>query len=377
MQWRQERVDETVLIGPAEVQERGQLCRGPGRARSTAKAGKCIRYAVRIRRSSESQIPVVDISGRTGPPDARAFAVDAFGTACRDVGFVAISGHGVERERVATMQKLAIDFFTQPLDLKMRCCDRHGPNRFKGYVPLERMATGRGSLIEIFQAKPFETAEDALAAGVPADRVDEYSGNTWPDFIHDFHARWTEYYKTMTQLAAELFEMTARFFGAPPDYFEPLIDHHVSDLALNFYPPQHETPDTTHLRAQPHTDFGTLTLLAQDSAGGLQIEDDNGEWVDVPVVNDTFVVNLGELMTPWTSGQWRATRHRVISPPATSEQEHRLSIACFHKPNYRAVVTAIPGSERHGVEYPPIIAGEWFDQRRRTEAKASAMETTS
>jgi len=275
------------------------------------------------------------------------------------------------------MQKLAIDFFTQPLDLKMRCCDRHGPNRFKGYVPLERMATGRGSLIEIFQAKPFESVEDALAAGVPADRVDEYSGNTWPDFIHDFHARWTEYYKTMTQLAAELFEMTARFFGAPPDYFEPLIDHHVSDLALNFYPPQHETPDTTHLRAQPHTDFGTLTLLAQDSAGGLQIEDDNGEWVDVPVVNDTFVVNLGELMTPWTSGQWRATRHRVISPPATSEQEHRLSIAFFHKPNYRAVVTAIPGSERHGVEYPPIIAGEWFDQRRRTEAKASAMETTS
>jgi isopenicillin N synthase-like dioxygenase len=189
-----------------------------------------------------------------------------------------------------------------------------------------------------------------------------------------FRASWNEYYNASARLAACLFEMIACFLTAPKDYFEPLFDQHVSDLAINFYPAQLQPPAAHELRAQPHTDFGTLTLLAQDRAGGLQIESADSDWVDVPVVPGTFVVNLGELMTPWTNGRWHATRHRVINPHGSAAGTHRLSIAFFHKPNYQAVIECIPGCEGDGRAYPLIIAGEWFDQRRRTEAAASAMQ---
>jgi isopenicillin N synthase-like dioxygenase len=171
--------------------------------------------------------------------------------------------------------------------------------------------------------------------------------------------------------------MIALFFGAPDDFFEPFNDRHVSDLAINFYPAQLQSPEETQLRAQPHTDFGTLTLLAQDTAGGLLIESAGGKWVDVPVVADTFVVNLGELMTPWTNGRWHATRHRVVNPSGASAANHRLSIAFFHKPNYQAVIECIPGCDGDGGKNAPIVAGEWFDRRRRTEAAASAIDGPS
>jgi isopenicillin N synthase-like dioxygenase len=311
-------------------------------------------------------VPVVDLRGGEQ-------AVDELGRACAEVGFVIITGHGVDSELIGRMQRLALEFFAQPLERKLECSAPEGTDRFKGYVPFDRMATGRSSLIEIFQTKPFDTAAEARAAGVPADHLDEYSGNVWPAHIPGFREGWNEYYAAMSGLAASLFEMIAAFFGAPRGFFAPVLERHVSDLAINFYPAQLRAPDGDQLRAQPHTDFGTLTLLAQDGAKGLQIERD-GEWVDVPVIADAFVVNLGELMTPWTNGLWRATLHRVVNPTPELAGTHRLSIAYFHKPEYHAVIECIPGCEGDGVRYPPIVAGEWFDRRRRTEAAASSME---
>jgi isopenicillin N synthase-like dioxygenase len=337
----------------------------------------CDRYHHLISRSSASPVAIVDIAGYVldQEPD-RTRSIDAFGTACAEVGFVVIRGHGVGHELVQSMQQHALEFFAQPLSNKMQCSAPLGTDRFKGYVPFDRMAIGRSSLIEIFQAKPFETAADAREAGVPHDRIAEYSQNTWPRHLPGFRTTWTAYYRAMSRLAAELFEMIALFLGAPRDFFEEFIDRHVSDMAINFYPPQPEPPDEQQLRAQPHTDFGTLTLLAQDGVGGLQIENAGGEWVEVPVVPDSFVVNLGELMTPWTNGRWQATRHRVVNPPRAAAKAHRLSIAFFNKPNYGAVIEPIPGTGDAQL-YPAIIAGEWFDQRRRTEAAASAMDTSS
>lgn len=317
---------------------------------------------------------MVDLTGYlAGDERARAQAVDEFGRACAEVGFVIISGHGVRPELIARMQRLALGFFAQPLATKLECSAPEGTDRFKGYVPFDRMATGRSSLLEIFQTKPFDTDAEALAAGVPADHINEYSGNVWPQHVPGFRESWTEYYAAMSDLAGSLFEMIAAFFGAPPGFFAAVVERHVSDLAINFYPAQLRPPDSHQLRAQPHTDFGTLTLLAQDGAKGLQIERE-GEWVDVPVVADAFVVNLGELMTPWTNGRWRATLHRVVNPMPDLAGTHRLSIAYFHKPDYHAVIECIPGCEGDGVRYPPIVAGEWFDGRRRTEAAASSMD---
>jgi isopenicillin N synthase-like dioxygenase len=88
-------------------------------------------------------------------------------------------------------------------------------------------------------------------------------------------------------------------------------------------------------RISPHRDLGTLTLLMQDSQGGLEVQDpDTEEWVPVPPVEGAMVVNIGNLMTRWTAGYFRSSIHRVMATKGTSHsKEDRYSVIFFMNPN--------------------------------------------
>lgn len=61
-----------------------------------------------------------------------------------------------------------------------------------------------------------------------------------------------------------------------------------------------------------HTDFGAITMLLQDDAGGLQVwNNGSSEWVDVRPVLRAYVVNLGNMMMRWTND-------RLASPAVES-----------------------------------------------------------
>ena len=95
-----------------------------------------------------------------------------------------------------------------------------------------------------------------------------------------------------------------------------------------------------------HTDAGFLTLLQQDAVGGLEAEV-HGEWVGVPALPGSFVVNIGELLQLVSNGYFRATLHRVVSPPKGVQ---RISIAYFFNPAFEAGVAP--------VTLPPALAAE-------------------
>jgi isopenicillin N synthase-like dioxygenase len=164
------------------------------------------------------------------------------------------------------------------------------------------------------------------------------------------------YYRAMAALAATLMDVFAEALGLDDGFFRPLIDRHGSAMRMLHYPHQASSPPSGQLRAGAHTDYGTLTILAQDAApGGLQVRDAAGRWVSVPHEPGAFVVNLGDLMARWTNDRWRSTLHRVVNPPMVDGSNERFSIAFFHNANWDALVTCL--TEDATPKYPPIRAG--------------------
>jgi len=130
----------------------------------------------------------------------------------------------------------------------------------------------------------------------------------------------------------------------PADILDDLVSGPPAHLLkLVHYPGSAEPSQQQGVGA--HKDAGILTLLLQDRVGGLQVETNDG-WIDVPPTENTFVVNIGEILELVTNGYLRATPHRVHTPPAGVD---RYSIAYFLSPRLDAGSVPI-------LQLPPHLA---------------------
>lgn len=177
------------------------------------------------------------------------------------------------------------------------------------------------------------------ASGMPAPRL--------PSKPEGMAAAWLAYYKAMEELAGAMLEAFALALDLPADWFADKTDAHRCALRALNYPDLDVAPPPGAMRASPHTDYGTLTILLPDDApGGLQVKGKDGSWLPVPYLPGHFVINLGDLMQRWTNDQWVSTLHRVVPPSAadvaTRDSCRRQSVAFFHNVNADVVVEAIP-----------------------------------
>jgi isopenicillin N synthase-like dioxygenase len=163
------------------------------------------------------------------------------------------------------------------------------------------------------------------------------------------------------RLAAQLMEAFALSLHLPEKYFHPMLDEAMGALRLLHYPPQPPADDARVVGTGSHTDYGCLTILAQDSVGGLQVRNSAGEWVAAPPVPGAFVVNIGDQMARWTNDVFGATHHRVIN---TSGRE-RYSMPFFFEPNFDAVISCLETcrSPEHPAKYADVVAGEYLVSR--------------
>ena len=166
----------------------------------------------------------------------------------------------------------------------------------------------------------------------------------------------------MSPLARFLMRIFALALGLPEAWFDDAIDRHFSTCPSNLYPELPGEPLPGQLRAGPHTDFGSLTILAvNDAPGGLQVLFPDGAWRDVRPAPGQFVVNLGDMMGRWTNDRWKSTVHRVVNPPREQATGSRRQIVGFFlHPNYDARVACLPTctDADHSPRYAPILAGE-------------------
>lgn len=170
-----------------------------------------------------------------------------------------------------------------------------------------------------------------------------------------------QHYRDMQALAQTLLRAMTLALGIERDFFDTRFNDPVSVLRLIHYPPRQTASSAEQQGAGAHTDYGCITLLYQDAAGGLQVRNVNGQWIDAPPIDGTFVVNLGDMMARWSNDRYLSTPHRVISPLGVD----RYSMPFFAEPHPDTLIQCLPGcqDDAHPPKYPTTTCAEFLLSR--------------
>ncbi len=314
----------------------------------------------------DGYVPVIDLSlAREGNADNRCAIAKTIDATCRDSGFLVVTGHGIDPDLVQRMHDVSLAFFHLPDAVKDRYEVAAGDPTIRGfyktasYVAASDDTATAPDLCQLFTTCRLGDPGIATREALGEDFEVWSRPNPWPVEIEEFEAVWLEYYAALEVLAADLMRLFALGLGLDEDFFDDKIDDHITNLVANYYPPVDEEPLEGQYRKGPHSDWGTLTVLYQDDTGGLEVLDrHNDQWLDVPVVPGSFVVNIGDLMSVWTNDQWQSTKHRVRVPPAEKRTVARVSMPFFHQPNWNAVVECL--DDAADPLYEPVTSGAYL-----------------
>lgn len=303
------------------------------------------------------RIPLIDMAAFLDGSDPAGVAAQ-IGVACREVGFLYLVNHGIPAALIEAAMAEARRFFALPEARKMAVHIARSPAH-RGYFPPfaeNNDPANSRDLKEGFDLARDLPAEDArVRAGKPL-----HGANLWPEALPGFRPVIEAYYAALMRLAGQLMEAFALSLALPRAYFHPMLDEAMGALRLLHYPPQPADPPAgvAVTGTGAHTDYGCLTILAQDAVGGLEVQNAAGAWVAAPPVPGAFVVNIGDQMARWTNDVFAATRHRVINRSG----RERYSMPFFFEPNYDAVIRCLETCRAPGEapKYPDVIAGEYL-----------------
>ena len=314
-------------------------------------------------------VPIIDLAPYfSGSAEGKAAVARAVNQACRDIGFLVITHHQIPVELVQRVSALTRQFFDLALAEK-RKVDRPSPEMVRGYsaVAEESLSysleeSAPGDLKESFSIGPSNVPDEDYYHNAVAGS--HFAPNVWPpeNLLPGFQDAYRDYFVAMSELACSMMRLFALALELDEHFFDDRIDRHISMFRTLSYPDIKAEVEAGQMRASAHTDYGSMTIVRPDSAlGGLQVRNQLGEWVDVPYVEDGFVVNIGDLMMLWTNDRWISTLHRVVNPPADSESDNRRqSLVFFHQPNYDALIECLPGclAEGQQARHAPVTSGD-------------------
>jgi len=177
-----------------------------------------------------------------------------------------------------------------------------------------------------------------------------------PSELPEFEEACEAYHGAMMTLARKLISAVSLSLDLPADHFEAMQRKPITIQRLLHYPPQEGEVAQEEIGIGAHTDYGFLTILSQDSVGGLQVRNRAGEWVSAPPVEGTFTINIGDLVQTLTNDRYTSTVHRVVN---TTGRE-RYSIPFFIDLDFDAVVEPLPTcvSWENPAKYSSYTCGE-------------------
>lgn len=291
-------------------------------------------------------LPILDIGPFLADEStavARAF-VDELRETLHGPGFCYLVGHGVDPATEAAVMDVAATFFAQPEPERLAIVNTNTPH-FRGYTRLGMEHTnGTSDWRDQIDIGPEHEPVDAGPDDPAWLRV--RGPNQWPDSVPAMRPTVTGWMAEMGRVGAAVLRAVALGLGQPADHFDGAMQPHPEVLVkIIRYPARPGPPDGSDADGQGcgqgvglHNDSGLLSFILQDDVGGLQVQIGD-ELVDVTPMPGALVLNIGEMLQIATDGYLRATRHRVVSPPAGRQ---RISIAYFHNPAMEVTFEQIP-----------------------------------
>ncbi|GAA3029902.1 isopenicillin N synthase family oxygenase [Kitasatospora albolonga] len=312
-------------------------------------------------------LPVIDLSLADGSADDRALLHDALRAAATEVGFFQLIGHGVTPEETTELTDAMHAFFALPEADRLAVSNLNSPH-YRGYT---RTGTERTGGSQDWRDQLDIGAE--LPPHVPGPEDQPYwwleGPNQWPPALPALRPAALNWIDRLGAVAAKLLHELLASIGARPDFYDyAFAGHPHLRLKLVRYPGT--APDGAGQGVGAHKDYGFITLLLQDTVGGLEVLLPDDTFLAVPPVPGAFVVNLGELLEVATDGYLKATRHRVVSPPGARE---RFSVPFFYNPRLDAHVEPLDfPSAHHAPGATDDPANPLFAEFGRNELKGYA-----
>lgn len=296
--------------------------------------------------SAFQKLPLVDVSGLASSDltDRQAVAQE-LGQAAREVGFLYVTGHGVSPELTQRLKARVKEYFAQPLERKMRHYIGQSSNH-SGYVP---EGEEQLSVNAVDNKETYDISFDYLPL---EGRKPMLGPNQWPD-LPGFKEDVKAYYDAVFALSNRLFRGFALALELPEDAFTRQITAPPSQLRMIHYPYNASAPqDRPGIGA--HTDYECFTILLP-TAPGLEVMNGAGQWIDVPLVEGAFVINIGDMLEVLSNGNFVATSHRV-----RKVAEERYSFPLFCACDYDTVIAPLAAlvDPAQPSRYSPLACGD-------------------
>lgn len=314
------------------------------------------------RASSKDSIPVIDITPLRDGSDPVGVA-EQLHAASRNLGFIYVRGHGIPRKLIDDARRSAFDFFrcsaAEKSDVLISAGHRGwlkpGASKMQDGVPADLKESFIWG-IECEGPEHEDLEHEDLEHGQTPDDHPLRGPNQWPQQVPALQTHALDYFHHAQSVARHLMRGFALGLNLPEQFFLQTCEAPLSRASFVYYPAQPPTMGEQQFGVAPHTDFGVLTVLCQDDTGGLQVQDVNGDWIHAPPIEDTLVVNVGDLLSRWTDGEYKSTPHRVVN----SSGRERLSLVLAFDPDPHTMIDAKAVFKGRTVKEEPITCGDYL-----------------
>lgn len=304
-------------------------------------------------------IPVLDLNSflRGNAREREAFVQES-GDALRDIGFFALSGHGVDERVIQKAYDLARNFF----DLNENTKNKYEDLRLKGQRGFTSFGREHAKDHKAPDLKEFYHVGRELPAGLKLN--EEFPNNIWPAEVPEFKDVMIELFRQLDACSTKLLDACSLYLGEHEDFLSSMAKNGNTVLRVINYPEVPADRDPASIRAAAHEDINFITLLCEATAGGLELKQRDGSWLPISALKGQIVVDSGDMIQNLTNGVLKSTTHRVVNPG--NSRERRFSMPFFVHPRSEISLNPLPSCiARQGGKklYPDITAGQYLHQR--------------